>query len=84
MENIQQAIRDYILTSFLSGSAADDFRDGDDLLTVLDSLQILRMLLDLEARYSIHVANSELSPENLGTVERLAAFVARKRRESTC
>ncbi len=61
---------------------AATFRSDDDLLTILDSLQILRMLIDLEAQFSIKVDNSELSPENLGTVEKLAAFVARKQTES--
>ncbi len=84
MSHIQQTIRDYILSSFLASGDEETFRDDDDLLTVLDSLQILRMLIDLEARYSIKVENSELSPENLGTVEKLAAFVTSKRQESAC
>jgi acyl carrier protein len=83
MTNIEQSIRDYIQSSFLTGGDGEA-RADDDLLTVLDSLQILRMLMDLEAKYSIKVDNSELSPENLGTVERLAAFVARKRQASVC
>lgn len=84
MSHIQQTIRDYILSQFLAGGDAAAFRDDDDLLTVLDSLQVLRLLIDLEARYSIKVDNSELSPENLGTVEKLAAFVHSKRQESAC
>jgi acyl carrier protein len=84
MTDIQQAIREYIQSSFLDGSDGKSLRNDDDLLTVLDSLQILRMLMDLEAKYSIKVENSELSPENLGTIERLAAFVARKRQRSVC
>lgn len=84
MSHIQQTIRDYILSQFLAGGDAATFRDDDDLLTVLDSLQVLRLLIDLEARYSIKVDNSELSPENLGTVEKLAAFVNCKRQESAC
>jgi acyl carrier protein len=84
MTNIEQAIREYIQGSFLTGGDGESLRDDDDLLTVLDSLQVLRMLMDLEAKYSIKVDNSELSPENLGTIERLAAFVARKRQASVC
>lgn len=76
--DIQEAIRDYITSSFLADDDAATFRNDDDLLTILDSLQILRMLIDLEGQFSIKVDNSELSPENLGSVEKLAAFVARK------
>jgi len=86
MTNTEQAVRDYILRSFLSNGTAASLRsdpDGglrsdEDLLMVLDSLQILRMLIDLEVEYSIKVDNSELTPENLGTVEKLAAFIERK------
>ena len=80
----EQVIREYITNSFLAGDDAATFRSDDDLLTILDSLQILRMLIDLESQFSIKVDNSELSPDNLGTVERLAAFVARKQTESVC
>ena len=84
MTDIAQAIGDYIQSSFLSDADGQLLRLDDDLLTVLDSLQILRLLMDLEAKYAIKVENSELSPENLGTIERLAAFVARKRQASVC
>jgi len=59
-------------------------RCDDDLLAILDSLQILRMLLDLEAEYAIKVENSELTPDNLGTISRLANFIARKRQAAAC
>jgi acyl carrier protein len=84
MSNIEQTIRNYIESSFLADGQAAALRNDDDLLMVLDSLQILRMLLDLEAEYSIKVDNGELTPENLQTVERLAAFIDRKQREAVC
>jgi len=78
MTKTEQAVRDYILRSFLNNGAVGTLRSDEDLLMVLDSLQILRMLIDLEVEYSIKVDNSELTPENLGTVEKLAAFLERK------
>jgi len=84
MTKTEQAVRDYILRSFLNNGAEADLRNDEDLLTVLDSLQILRMLIDLEVEYSIKVDNSELTPENLGTVEKLAAFIARKQQVAAC
>jgi acyl carrier protein len=83
MSDLEAAVRDYIVKSYLNGQAAS-FRNDDDLLMVLDSLQILRMLIDLEGQYSIKVENSELTPDNFGTVERLAAFIARKRQAAVC
>jgi acyl carrier protein len=86
MTHIEQAIREYILSSYLGDGdgVAQTLRNDDDLLTILDSLQILRMLMDLEAKYSIKVENSELSPENLGSVEKLAAFISRKQGALVC
>jgi acyl carrier protein len=84
MTSIEKTIRQYIESSFLDDGQAADFRNDDDLLLVLDSLQVLRMLMDLEAEYSIKVDHSELTPENLGTVQRLATFIDRKQREAVC
>ena len=83
MPAIEQAIRDYIVESFLAAEDADVSPD-DDLLAVLDSLQILRMLIELEAKYAIRVENSELTPENLGTLQKLAAFIAHKQQTAVC
>lgn len=79
MTDIEAAIREYILGTFLTGARGAALRNDDDLLMVLDSLQMLRMLIDMEAKYSIRIDNSEMLPDNLGTVEKLAAFIARKR-----
>jgi acyl carrier protein len=75
---IEERIRSAILASFLGDERAETFRNDDDLLQILDSLQILRLLVDLESHYQFKVDNSELLPENLATVEKLAAFVSRK------
>jgi acyl carrier protein len=83
---IEATIRDYIQQSFLEDgrAAATELRGNEDLLTLLDSLQILRMLMDLESQFEIKVDNSELTPENLGTIERLAEFIHKKQQVSTC
>lgn len=72
-------IREYIRTSFDSNEEAVALGDDEDLLDVLDSLQVLRMVMDLEVKYSMKFDNSEMTPENLGTIAKLAAFVDGKR-----
>jgi acyl carrier protein len=89
MNSIEQTIRQYLDSSALAdGSASANggaaIGSDDDLLTILDSLQVLRMLLDLEAQYGIKVENSELTPENLGTIRKLAGFIAKKREATAC
>lgn len=77
-KTIEQTIRGYLGNSFLDEQQAIALRDDDDLLTVLDSLQVLRMLMDLEAEYAFQVDPSEFTPENLGSIQRLADFIGRK------
>ena len=72
-------IRAYIENAFLTPEEAALLGDDDDLLELLDSLQVLRMVTDLESRYALKFQNSDMTPENLGTVNRLAAFVDAKR-----
>jgi acyl carrier protein len=79
---IERTVRAYILDSFLAAEDAATFSDDDDLLSVLDSLQLLRMVVALEGLYAIRVEDADLSPDNLGSVRRVAAFIARKRGDS--
>jgi acyl carrier protein len=75
--DIKDEVRAYIVDSFLAESAVP-LNDQDDLLALLDSLQLLRMVIDFERRYSLKVATEELTAGNFGSVEKLAAFLGRK------
>ena len=75
---IEGKVRAFILDSFLDGEAAATFSDNADLLAILDSLQILRMLIAFESLFGIKVEDSELIPENLCSVRKVAALVVRK------
>ena len=77
--SIKDRIRQYVTDAALARGVTTAIGDEDDLLLVLDSLQVLRMVLEMEQQCSIRIENSELTPENLGSIEKLAAFVARKR-----
>jgi acyl carrier protein len=79
---VDLVVREYIIERYLSPDNAAILSNDDDLLVMLDSLQILRLLIDMEAEFSIRVANSELAPENLGSVNKVAALIERKLRES--
>lgn len=50
----------------------------DDLLSILNSLQLLRLVLALESQYGVSIDTAELTPENFGTIERVSGFVASK------
>jgi acyl carrier protein len=55
--------------------------DGTSLITggFVDSTGLLEVIAFLEAEYDIRVLDQETIPENLETIGRIAAFVARKR-----
>src|SRR5262245_22546683 len=75
---IEGKVRGVILDSFLTEPDAETFRDDDDLLKVLDSLQILRMVIAFEGVFGIKVEDGDMTVENLGSVQKVAALIARK------
>lgn len=76
--SLKDTLRDYVTDSFLEGGQTATIQDDDDLMQILDSLQILRLVAEVEKRYAIHVENSDLVPEHFGSVDKLAAYIARK------
>jgi acyl carrier protein len=77
-QSIADQVRTYIIDSFLDAKQGAALRNDTDLLGLLDSLQLLRMVVHLEASFGIKVDDSELTAENLGSVQRIASFLARK------
>lgn len=77
-ESIRARTRQFIVTNFyVQGSKlADDaslLEEG-----IIDSTGVLEVIGFLESTFVIKVADGELLPENLDSVARIAAFVARK------
>ena len=72
---IESTIRAFLVESFLSPDRARTLTRTDDLFKILDSLQVLRLVLQLEALFGVKVADGDLTPENLGTLERVANYV---------
>lgn len=73
-------VRAYIVDRFLFGQGGDRLRDSDSFLErgLIDSTGILEVVMFLEQRYGIKVTDDELVPDNLDSISRIAAFVARK------
>jgi acyl carrier protein len=76
--DVQEQVRSYLISSYLPGELGEKLRNDDRLLEVLNSLQLLRMVIEIESMFGITIDNSELSVENLGTIANVAAFVQRK------
>src|SRR6266576_3213941 len=62
------------------GLSAEDVPDNFDLLTegVIDSMGILQLIVEVEARFGITVDFEELDPENLTVIGPFCRHIAKK------
>ena len=73
------SIRAFIAENFLY--RADAHVDDDQSLLesgVMDSTGVLELIAFLESTYAINVADDEIVPDNLDSVQRLSAYLGRK------
>jgi acyl carrier protein len=80
---IKDQIRSFLATNFyVPEPAALD--DDASLLDqgLIDSTGVLEVIEYLEATFEVKVEDAEILPENLDSVERIVAFVQRKKFES--
>jgi acyl carrier protein len=86
MEPYTRELRQFIVDNFLFGdqSGRFAFTDTDSLqeLGIVDSTGVLELVCHLQERYAIAVADEDLVPDNLDSVERIARYVDRKRRDA--
>lgn len=81
MQEIKAAVRRYIDDNFIMGAGGVALADADSFLEhhVLDSTGFLELIGHLEETYGIKVLDDEMVPENLDSLDSVAAFVVRKR-----
>jgi acyl carrier protein len=81
MDRIKAELRSYIDANFIMGAGGPALADGDSFLErhVLDSTGFLELITYLEETYTLRVADDEMVPENLDSIDSVAAFVVRKR-----
>lgn len=72
-------IRKFIIENFLFGDGAS-LQDDKSFLDsgIVDSTGMLELIMFLESTYEIKIDPEEMLPENLDSVQRVAAFVERK------
>jgi len=73
-------IRAFIFENFLFDAAEEDLGNDDSFLDqgIIDSTGVLELVEWLEDTFDIVVDDDELIPENLDSVNQLAAFIAGK------
>jgi acyl carrier protein len=77
--DIKQIVRAFITSNFYvadPGTLADDASLLDQ--GIIDSTGVLEIIVFLEDTFGFKVADSEMVPENLDSIDNIASFVARR------
>lgn len=79
---MRNEIRGFILANFLFTRDESKLADDVSLLGqgLMDSTGVLELISFLEKTFGIALADEEMIPENLDSVDRICAFVERKQR----
>ncbi len=80
MEPIKRQVRAYILDNFIVVGASAGFRDSDSFIEhhICDSTGFLELIGFLEEEFGIKVEDEEMVPENLDSLNGIAAYVLKK------
>ena len=78
---VEQQIRQYILENFLFTTDESVLNNTDSFLDkgFIDSTGIMEVIFFLEETFGIKVDDEEMIPENLDSVNNIAAFIAKKK-----
>ncbi len=70
-------IRDFITENFLYARPDFDLQDSDALLGkgIVDSMGVMEVVVFLEEQFGLEVDDAEITEENLGSIEAIAAYV---------
>ncbi len=80
-DEIKKQVRSFIVENFLFGDEAHPIEGASSLVEndLIDSTGILELVSFLEERFGIVLSDAEIVPDNLDSLDRIAAFVTRKR-----
>ena len=78
--SIQDEVRQFIVKNFYVADAAG-LADDASLLDkgVIDSTGVLEVIAFIEDEFGIKVEDEEMLPDNLDSIDRIDAFVAKKK-----
>ena len=78
---IKAAIRSFIIRNYFFGDETPHFDDNHSFLEkgIVDSTGILELISYIEDVYDLSIEDDEMIPENLDSLDNIAAFVVRKK-----
>ena len=81
-DDLRHRIQKFILENYLFTSDTGALRADESLLGrgIVDSTGMLEIIMFIEEQLGVKVEDEEMVPENLDSVNRIAAFVESKRK----
>lgn len=78
--SMKEQIRQFIAENFLFNPDGFDLSDDASFLDegVVDSTGTLELVMFVEETFAVDVGDNEIEPENFDSVNKLAAYIARK------
>ena len=78
--DIKARVRAFIADNFILGTGSGDLKDSDSFMQrhVIDSTGFLELVTFLEETYGFAVADEEMIPDNLDSLNNLDRYVRRR------
>ncbi len=82
MDRDARPIRAFILERLAPATGRTQLGDDEDLIDsgVVDSLGVFQLVAFLEEHFRVAIADSDITPDNFGTIERIERLVAARGR----
>lgn len=83
-DDIKANIRDFIVENFLFGDTSQPIEDTTSLIDngYVDSTGVLELVFHIEQSFGIEIADTDIVPANLDSVDAITAYVEKKRRSA--
>jgi acyl carrier protein len=83
-QTIERDIRQFVIANFLFGEDNGSLKADESFLEtgIIDSTGVLELVALLESTYGFRVRDNELTPDNLDSLDKVAAFVRRKQQSA--
>jgi acyl carrier protein len=80
---IKEKIRNYIAENILFSSNGFPYTDNTSFLDngIIDSMNVLELVVFIEESFGITVEDSDLTPDNFDSIDRMADYIQLKTQE---
>ena len=80
MEEVANLLKTYIAENILFSDNGYPYQEQDSFLEngIVDSINILEIVMFIEERFDFTIDDSELVPENFDSIKKLSVFIKKK------